>query len=195
MANIRVETYCSLIDGSEIVFVAPCNCNEITGVKVYCPDGSKVFLFKDAHGNDLTGIGNLFSEGVLVKAILDVTNGYAYIQNADTNAYLEAKFKEGAPVAAMSTAKTLTAENAGQFLRVDAAATITVPRNVFPVGTEMEVFRNTSGAVKIAPASGVSFAIPGNAQLVTATQTVTDQYASVVLKQISDNVWSIQGAI
>jgi hypothetical protein len=65
---------------------------------VYYPDGSKEFVFKDAHGNVLTGLGNLFSTGAYVKAILDITNGYAYLQNADTNAYLEGKFDSKAPL-------------------------------------------------------------------------------------------------
>lgn len=52
---------------------------------------SQTFIFRDAHGNDLTGIGNLFSEGAYVKVILNTADGYAYIQNADTNAYLENK--------------------------------------------------------------------------------------------------------
>jgi hypothetical protein len=39
----------------------------------------------------LTGIGHLFAKGAIVKAILSVDEGKAYIQNADTNAYLEGK--------------------------------------------------------------------------------------------------------
>ena len=89
MANIRVDTTYTVIDGSEVVFTAPCNCSEIDGLKIYYPDGSKEFTFKDAHGNALTGIGEAFAKGALVKVILDVTNGFAYIQNADTNSYLE----------------------------------------------------------------------------------------------------------
>lgn len=93
MANIRVDASYTIVNGSEVVFVAPCDCNQISGIKVYYPDGSKVFTFKDAHGNTLTGLGNLFAAGAYVKAILDVTNGFAYIQNADTNKYLEDKFE------------------------------------------------------------------------------------------------------
>ena len=93
MANIRVDVPFSIMDGSEVVFSAPRASNEIDGMKVYYPKGSQVFLFKDAHGNILTGLGNLFSAGALVKAILDVTNSFAYIQNADTNKYLESKFE------------------------------------------------------------------------------------------------------
>lgn len=89
MPKIRVDTTYTVIDGSEVVFTAPCNCSEIEGLKVYYPDGSKEFTFKDAHGNALTGIGEAFAKGALVKVILDVTNSFAYIQNADTNSYIE----------------------------------------------------------------------------------------------------------
>lgn len=89
MPNIRVDTTYTVIDGSEVVFTAPCNCSEIDGLKVYYPEGSKEFTFKDAHSNALTGIGEAFAKGALVKVILDVTNSFAYIQNADTNSYIE----------------------------------------------------------------------------------------------------------
>lgn len=101
----------------------------------------------------------------------------------------------GAAVVPVTEDRTLGVADAGKFLRVDAAATIAVPADVFPVGVELEVFRNTSGAVTIAAGSGVSFAIPGNTKLVTESQTISDQYASIVLKHIDTNVWSIQGAI
>ena len=92
MANIKVELSHEIIDGQPVTIVAPCDCTAITGLKVYYPGGSKQFAFKDAHGNDLTGIGNLFAKGAIVKALLDVKNGFAYLQNADTNAYIENTF-------------------------------------------------------------------------------------------------------
>ena len=107
MANIRVELSQEIIDGQPVTFVAPCNCTEIQGMKVYYPGGSKVFTFKDAHGNTLTGLGNLFGKGAYVKAILDVKNGVAYLQNADTNAYLEAQLASKAPAGHTHTAKEL----------------------------------------------------------------------------------------
>lgn len=112
MPNIRVDISYTIADGSEVVFSAPCNCSEVTGLKVYHPDGAKEFTFKDAHGADLTGIGELFAAGAIVKAILDVTNGHAYIQNADTNAYLEGKFATKLPLP--PTAQV------GQFVKVAA---------------------------------------------------------------------------
>ena len=97
MASIQVSVNFTLTDGSEITFKAPCNASEVTGFTVYYPNtnGVKVsqsFLFKDAHGNNLADINNLFASGALVKVVLDVTNNDVYIQNADTNAYLEGKF-------------------------------------------------------------------------------------------------------
>ena len=100
MANIKVELNHPLIDGESVTFKAPCDSTAVTGLKIYYPNvtesssttQNKTFTFRDAHGNSLTGVGNLFVSGVYVKVILDTTNNYAYIQNADTNMYVENKF-------------------------------------------------------------------------------------------------------
>ena len=96
MAQIRIDLNEPLLDGMDIKFQAPCDCTAITGLIVYYPaaDGttaSKSFVFKDTHGNVLSGLGNLFSRGAYVKVIVNVVDGIAYIQNADTNGYLEEK--------------------------------------------------------------------------------------------------------
>ncbi len=66
---------------------------------MYYPDGdttaSKAFQFADAHGNNVGGL-NLFASNVVVKVILDTDNNLAFVQNADTNAYLESRFDEKA---------------------------------------------------------------------------------------------------
>lgn len=97
MANIRVDVNYMINDGSEIVFRSPADCSTITGLIVYYPgeDGditSKEFALADAHGENVGDIDHLFSEGVVVKVILDVTAEMAYVQNADTNAYIERTF-------------------------------------------------------------------------------------------------------
>ena len=103
MANIRVDLDHPICDGESVTFKAPCDCTAVTGVIVYYPTSnataSKTFVFKDAHGNTLTGVGNLFMTGAYVKVVLDTTNGYAYVQNADTNKYLETKIAEAKTVA------------------------------------------------------------------------------------------------
>lgn len=88
------------MDGEAITFKAPCDCTAVTGLKIYYPiltdsaatSTNKTFVFRDTNGNNLTGIEHLFTSGAYVKVILDITNNYAYIQNADTNKYLENKF-------------------------------------------------------------------------------------------------------
>lgn len=87
MAYIKINSKYPLYDGMPITFKAPCDCTAAEGLTV----NSTNFIFKDAHGNALTGIGNLFGKDALVKVILDKTNGFAYIQNADSNKYLETR--------------------------------------------------------------------------------------------------------
>lgn len=98
MANIKLELAHPIIDGQPLSFKAPCDCVAVTGIKVEYPDGdsnvSTVFTFADAHGNDLSGIGNLFVAGAMVRVVLDTNTNKAFIQNADTNAYLEGRFNE-----------------------------------------------------------------------------------------------------
>ena len=99
MANIRVDLDCTIKDGTEVVFRSPCDCTEITGLIVYYiaangSQASKVFALADAHGENVGDIPHLFASDAVVKVILDVTSGMAFVQNADTNAYLEARFAE-----------------------------------------------------------------------------------------------------
>jgi hypothetical protein len=94
--NIRVDLNTPISDGMDLVFRSPVDCSQITGLVVYYKEGnntcSKVFAFSDAHGNNVGDIPHLFAENVVVKVILDVTSGMAFVQNADTNAYIERTF-------------------------------------------------------------------------------------------------------
>lgn len=100
MANIKLTVDYPIYSGLALTFEAPCDCTAVTGVKVYyknitdtaTTDASQTFTFRDAHGLDVSRLGNLFTRGVIVKVVLDTQKGYAYVQNADTNAYLETKF-------------------------------------------------------------------------------------------------------
>lgn len=112
MSNIRVDVEFTIQNGTEVSFTAPCDCSEVTGLKVYHQGGSKEFAFTDSHGNVLHEIGNVFAAGAVVKVILDVSKGHAYIQNADTNAYLEAQLASKRPNTWMPTASDVGAEPA-----------------------------------------------------------------------------------
>ena len=90
--NVRVNLTTPITDGTEVVFRSPVDCSQVTGLVVYYDGGSKEFAFADAHGNNVGDIDHLFAENVVVKVILDVTTGMAFVQNADTNAYIERTF-------------------------------------------------------------------------------------------------------
>lgn len=97
MASIKAEVNFTISDGCSIAFRAPCDASAVTNLIVYYPNAygettSQTFTFKDAHGNNLANIDNLFASGAMIKVILDTVNSGVYIQNADTNAYLEGRF-------------------------------------------------------------------------------------------------------
>ena len=100
----------------------------------------------------------------------------------------------GADVEAIGTERrVLTANDAGKFLRVDVASLIVVPSGL-PIGMELEMFRNTTETVILQP-SEISFAVQGSVELTDGEIQIIDAYASVVLKHIADDVWSVQGAV
>ena len=96
--NIRVDLNYPIKNGTELVFRSPVDCSQVTGLKVYYIEGvnhaSKEFVFADAHGYNVGDVPHLFAESVVVKVILDVSTGMAFVQNADTNAYLEERFSQ-----------------------------------------------------------------------------------------------------
>lgn len=95
MANIKVTIDYPISDGTKLKFRTPCESTEVEGLVVKYPvkDGVgsalKTFRFVDAHGTELSGIGNVFTSDVMIEILLDVTKGRAFIQNADTNSYIE----------------------------------------------------------------------------------------------------------
>lgn len=97
MANIKIVVDGPLMDGHKLTFKAPCNCDVVDKLDVrYIKNdtqASKLFTMKDTHGNDLTGLGNLFYKDSYVSVVLDTVNNFAYLQNAATNKYLEEKMK------------------------------------------------------------------------------------------------------
>jgi hypothetical protein len=114
-------------DGSEIKFKAPVGCTDATRLQVQYTNTNgenviKTFAFADANGNDVGELRNLFAEGAIVKVILDLTDafpgvdGAAFVQNADTDAYLENRL-EDLQNNVSSVGSTKTAE--GSFIVID----------------------------------------------------------------------------
>ena len=97
MANIRIDLNRAPNDGETISFKAPCDAKDITGLIIYYPNDNGVtvsqeYTLNDASGSDIGELDNIFAEGAIVKVILDTDVNNAYVQNPDTNAYLEGRF-------------------------------------------------------------------------------------------------------
>ena len=73
------------ITGKQVSFIAPCSSSDTTCFTINNTD----YTICDAAGNNLEGIANIWARGSFVSVILDVDSAKAYIQNANTNAYLE----------------------------------------------------------------------------------------------------------
>ena len=101
MANIRIDLNRAPNDGETISFKAPCDAKAVTGLIIYYPNDngetvSQEYTMNDASGSDLGELDNIFSEGAIVKIILDTDVNNAYVQNPDTNTYLEGRFENKA---------------------------------------------------------------------------------------------------
>lgn len=119
MPKIRINLEASISNGQALTFKSPADCSDITGLIIYYQDGnttaSKTFQFADAHGNNVGSV-SLFAENVLVKVLLDTDLNRAYVQNADTNAYLEEQLAKKAPASHLdnsSNPHNVTAEQVG----------------------------------------------------------------------------------
>lgn len=95
MANIKVKIDYPISDGAKVKFRTPCESTSVEGLVVTYPIkngvgyATKTLRFVDAHGKELSGLGNVFASDVLIEVMLDVTKGRAFIKNADTNSYIE----------------------------------------------------------------------------------------------------------
>ena len=171
--NIRVDLNYHINDGVEVVFRSPVDCSQVTGLKVYYPkNGNMVaheFAFADAHGNNVGDIDHLFAENVVVKVILDVTTSMAFVQNADTNAYLEGRFAE---------LKEATDKLCPAFVESGSVVTCE-PVERYP----LEVVS------KIAPVqSGSGDPSPNNIRSISG-------YDKVKLTQCGKNLWPFESAV
>ena len=152
MANIRIDLNHTPLNGETVSFRAPCNASDIAGLTIYYVDNggatvSREFTLNDANGNDIGSIDSIFAEGAIVKVILDTDLNNAFVQNPDTNAYLEGKFKD---IAGTYSYMTMTASNwAGNTYSFEAAypkASYDISVEVAPTATA-EQFEAFGGAM------------------------------------------------
>lgn len=167
--NIRVDLTYPIKDGTEVVFRAPVDCSQVTGLKVYYPGASKEFALADAHGNNVGNIPHLFAENVAVKVILDVSTGMAFVQNADTNAYLEGRFAE------ISGCSTIMLQKTGEDIEVKDASGLKL--------RSLTIYGKTIQDGTPAPDAPVELVIPGDngSIVVSVTDGTTNNIQSLAV--------------
>lgn len=112
MANIRIDLTHAPLDGETVSFKAPCNASDITGMVIYYENDagalvSQAFTLSDANGGNIGMVDNVFAEGAIVKVILDTGANNAFVQNPDTNTYLEGRFDAISASVTTQTTKAL----------------------------------------------------------------------------------------
>ena len=150
MANIRVDSPVVVYSGLPLTFKSPADCSQVTGLVVYWTDGdrtsSRVFQFADAHGNNI-GHLDLFAADVVVKVILDLATNCAFVQNADTNAYLEQRINN-----AEANAKSYTDQKVANIPTPDVSGQINTHNSSSTahndIRTAVASAQNTANAAK-----------------------------------------------
>ena len=96
------------------------------------------------------------------------------------------------PIKTVTENTTLDISHSACLVAVNSASavTITVPAGAaFPIGTEIEIFRQGAGTVTIAFAGGVTV------WCASTDRAIADQYASICLKQLDTDIWVLQGSL
>ena len=100
--------------------------------------------------------------------------------------------QSSAAMAEYSSDHTLTADDAGKLLVITDEAVITVPADLFSVGTEIEILRDTGNKVTVTGDAGVTV----NAPEVTGNNvTIPVRYGTAVLKKIGEDRWIVGGLV
>lgn len=87
MSKIKLNLDFTPVNGKQISFVAPCSSADTECLVI----DDVQYAIVDADGVSVAGLDNVWNSGALVSAILYVDTHRAFIQNANTNSYVEAK--------------------------------------------------------------------------------------------------------
>ena len=100
------------------------------------------------------------------------------------------------PVRTINSNTSINLSLYGEFIVVESGTvTITIPRlttsSTIPniIGTEIHIFKETTGEVTITPSTGVTLLSEGN------KRRINDRYQAVTLKNIGLNKWILLGAL
>jgi hypothetical protein len=89
MSKIKVNLPCYPVNGKQVSFISPCS-----SINTECLIVNDVeYSVVDADGVSVAGLKNVWNAGAMVSAILNVDTRTAFIQNANTNTYIEGQFQ------------------------------------------------------------------------------------------------------
>lgn len=116
----------------------------------------------------------------------------------DSNSKVTAS-QASSDIVSISSSTTIGESHCGKFLNVyssgGSAITLTIPNSTaLPVGTEIEVFRMSSGAVKITCDSTIALRGRGTKTNYGEIYSIAERYTSAVLKKLSATMWAVAGA-
>jgi hypothetical protein len=155
---------------------------------------------------DLLGtISSYFRIGIGSTSVrLKNSSGALQIRNSGDTSNVDltcANLTANRPIVAVSGSKTIAASDLNTMQVCSATAAITIPTDAnggssFTVGTaEIEILVNTTGAVTLVAASGVTLSYRNAAgTATTGTVTAAGQYAFIFAKRIAANTWIATGA-
>lgn len=185
MSNIRVDVNFKIFDGAQVSFKSPANFSDVTGLRVCYPETPTVtktqdFSFTDAHGVDVTDLDDLFGESAIVKVLLDTVHSRAFVQNADTNSYLERRFEEISYSPATQSEQGLM--SAADKKKLDGVATnAEVNQNAFSnvkVGNTTIAADSKTDTLTVAAGSNVSITPDATNDTLTISATDTTYSAA-----------------
>ena len=186
--NIRVDLNTPIYDGMEVVFKAPCDYAEVSRLALYYPTtygtDSQVFAFADAHANDLAHLDVLFAKDAVVKVILDLSASMAFVQNADTNTYLEGRFdgiiNSACPSFEESGGVVVCEPVEGYPLKVtasdEATQIVRCGKNLFDFQQGVSLITYTTSAGAVAEKYGYDIHLPAGTYTMNAYGTHTSSY-------------------
>ena len=178
--TVTLPSYSTVTNGKQITFRTPCSSEDVTGIIV----NGNMYDLVDINGNLLSS--GAFTSNVMLCIVLDVDNRKAYYQGVGS----------GASSVSVTENKILGIKDINCIQCITSDSTITIPYNAdgqIPIGAEFEIFNSGASNIDIVGENeNVFFAVPNNESLTSEKQTIIEKYASIILKQVYNNVWSVQ---
>lgn len=148
MSKIKLNLASSPVNGQQISFIAPCSSTDAECLVIEDIEYSVV----DADNVSVAGVENVWNSGAIVSAILNVDTHTAFIQNANTNTYLEGVMVKNTDLADLGKAGVafVPTSEYGLYFKTNVPNFEDIPALSIAGATEKAV-NNKSGYLPIVP--------------------------------------------